>query len=236
MDLQARAVQAIGSGDVGALASVLDADPALATAYLRDDQEGRTLLHVATDWPGHKPRVAETIRLLVERGADVDAPFVGSHAETPLHWAASCDDVEALDALLDAGAAIDAPGGVIGDGTGTPLMDATVFAQWAAARRLLERGAATGGWEEASLGLLDRLQARLAAASQDELDGWLWASAHGGQPGAARLLLDTGADPSRPAPWDGSTPLDEARRAHDAGTPRADAVRDLLSEAGGATN
>jgi ankyrin repeat protein len=236
MDLQTRAVEAIGSGDVEALASVLDAHPTLATAYLSGDQEGRTLLHVATDWPGHRARVAETIRLLVERGADVDAPFVGSHAETALHWAASCDDVEALDALLEAGAAIDTPGGVIGDGTGTPLMDATVFAQWAAARRLLERGAATGGWEEASLGLVDRLQARLPAASQDQLDGWLWASAHGGQPGAARLLLDAGADPSRPAPWDGSTPLDEAGRAHDAGTPGAAAVRELLGQARGATN
>jgi hypothetical protein len=236
MDVQTRAVEAIGSGDVEALASVLDADPALVTAYLRDDQEGRTLLHVATDWPGHKPRVAETIRLLVARGADLEAPFVGSHSETALHWAASCDDVEALDALLDAGAAIDAPGGVIGDGTGTPLMDATVFAQWAAARRLLERGATTGGWEEASLGLVDRLAPRLPGASQEELDGWLWAAAHGGQPEAARLLLDAGADPSRPAPWDGTTPLDQAGRAYDSGTPGAADVRDLLGHARGSTN
>jgi hypothetical protein len=34
------------------------------------------------------------------RGAHINAPFIGKHAETPLHWAASSDDVDALDALL----------------------------------------------------------------------------------------------------------------------------------------
>ena len=54
--------------------------------------------------------MAETVSALVEAGADVDAPFEGSHAETALHWAASSDDLEALDALLDAGADLEAPG------------------------------------------------------------------------------------------------------------------------------
>jgi ankyrin repeat protein len=34
--------------------------------------------------------------------------------ETPLHWAASNDDVELVDALLDHGAGVEAPGSVIG--------------------------------------------------------------------------------------------------------------------------
>jgi ankyrin repeat protein len=68
----------------------------------------RTLLHAATDWPGHYPRNVETVTLLLRAGAEVDARFAGPHTETPLHWAASSDDVEVLDALLDADADIEA--------------------------------------------------------------------------------------------------------------------------------
>ena len=96
--------------------------PALATARLASHGD-RTLLHVATDWPGHYPNVAAIINTLTAAGADPNAPGVGRHPETPLHWAASSDDVDAIDALVAAGADIEAPGAVIGDGT--PLADAT---------------------------------------------------------------------------------------------------------------
>jgi len=220
-DTLEEAAEAIRAGDAERLAALLADDPALARARIRTEDGARTLLHVATDWPGHRPRVAETVALLVAAGADVDAPFEGTHAETALHWAASADDVEAIDALVQAGADLEAPGGVVGDGTGTPIFDATVFGQWAAARRLLELGAATGGWEEAALGLLDRLDARLGpgGATEDERSGWFWIACRGGQQVAAELLLDAGADPGRPAPWDGSTPLDAARDGAAAGTP-----------------
>ncbi|MEZ5256304.1 MAG: hypothetical protein R2705_05285 [Ilumatobacteraceae bacterium] len=72
--------------------------------------------------------MAQTIALLVAAGAGVDARFEGPHTETLLHWAASSDDVAALDALLDAGADIEADGGVIA--RGTPLFDAVAFGQW----------------------------------------------------------------------------------------------------------
>jgi ankyrin repeat protein len=49
------------------------------------------------------------VAALVAAGADVHARFTGPHTETPLHWAASSDDVGVLDALLDAGADIEAP-------------------------------------------------------------------------------------------------------------------------------
>ena len=120
----------------------------------------RTLLHVATDWPGHFPNGPQTVSALVDAGADVNARFTGPHTETPLHWAASSDDVAVLDALLDAGADIEARGAVIGGGT--PMADATAFGQWNAARRLLERGAATTMWEASALGLLDRVEAGFA--------------------------------------------------------------------------
>jgi ankyrin repeat protein len=78
------------------------------------------------------------VKILIEAGADVNAPFIGRHQETALHWAASSDDVAVLDALLDHGANIEGRGAVIGGGT--PLSDAVAFGQWNAARRLLERG------------------------------------------------------------------------------------------------
>ena len=93
----------IAGGEVEALRAMLDAEPALARARVAGPgRERRTLLHVATDWPGHFPRVAETITLLMERGADADAPMEGGNApERPLHGAASSNDVAAIDGLGD---------------------------------------------------------------------------------------------------------------------------------------
>jgi ankyrin repeat protein len=65
---------------------------------------------MVVDWPGHREHGPELLALLVAAGADVNAAFGGpEHDETPLHWAASNDDVAMVDALLDAGADIDAP-------------------------------------------------------------------------------------------------------------------------------
>ncbi len=75
---------------------------------------------MATDWPGHFPNGSATVAALIAHGSDVNAPFTGSHAETPLHWVASSDDVAVLDALLDVGANIEAPGSVIGGGASWP--------------------------------------------------------------------------------------------------------------------
>src|SRR4051794_26672340 len=105
--MENEAAEAIRSGDVAALDLFLSQNPAAVSARI-DGQ--RTLLHVATDWPGHFPNVRQTIMCLARRGADLNAPFHGRHSETPLHWAASSDDVEALDALVDLGADIESPG------------------------------------------------------------------------------------------------------------------------------
>ncbi len=136
----AAATDAVQQGDIAWLRQLLADHPELATAAFGTAGPGgmtRTLLHAATDWPGHRPNVAATIQVLVDAGADVNARFTGPHTETPLHWAASSDDVEALDALLDAGADIEADGAVIAGGT--PLDDAVAFGQWQAAWRLVER-------------------------------------------------------------------------------------------------
>src|SRR5215218_3601020 len=184
----------------------------------RDDcgEQCRSLLHVATDWPGHFPNAKEIIRVLIAGGADVNARFAGAHAETPLHWAASSDDVEVLDALLDAGADVEAPGAVLGGGT--PLADAVGFGQWRAARRLVERGARTNLWQAAALGLLDRVQECFAGAdppTPDEVTDAFWQACHGGQRQTAEYLRDRGADLNWVG-WNEQTPLDIAV-AQDAG-------------------
>jgi uncharacterized protein len=222
-------VQAIQGGDVDELTRLLDENEGLATARIREDRDcggdgvERTLLHVATDWPGHRPNVGPTMRALVAAGADVDARNP-PHTETPLHWAASSDDIEALDALIEAGADIEAPGAVIAGGT--PLDDAVAFGQWQAARRLVEHGARTALWHAAALGLMDRVEGHFAGHPQpsphpwgagatpppDELTVALWCACHGGQIPAAEYLLGRGADINWVSVWDGLTPLDAASR------------------------
>lgn len=207
-------VQAIHSGDLLSLKRLPVENPGLATATLRDDDPcgmSRTLLHVATDWPGHFPNGAATVATLVEAGADVNARFVGAHNETPLHWAASSNDVAVLDALLDASADIEAPGAVIAGGS--PLADARGFGQWKAAYRLIERGARTTLKDAATLGLMDHLERFFADATppnQDDITRAFWGACHGGQRQTAEYLLARGADLN----WighDGMTPLDIAQ-------------------------
>jgi hypothetical protein len=209
------AVDAIHAGDVAVLRALLAGHPALARARLqeRGAECARTLLHVVADWPGHFPHGAASVVALVQAGADVNARFDGRHHETPLHWAASCDDVAVLDALLDAGANIEARGAVIGGGT--PLSDATAFAQWNAAFRLVERGAATTLFTAATLGLQDRVAAFFttpAPPGRDEVDAAFWGACHGGRLPTARYLADRGADINWIATWEPATPLDAARR------------------------
>jgi len=205
--------EAIQTGDLASLRRLLREHPELASARLGDPGDGgesRTLLHIATDWPGHFPNGAAVVAALVEAGADVDARFVGPHAETPLHWAASSDDVEVLDALVDAGADLEAPGAVLGGGT--PLADAVGFGQWRAARRLLEHGARTTLWQAAALGLLDRVKEQFAGAdppTPEEVTDAFWQACHGGQRQTAEYLLDRGADRNWVG-WDDRTPLDIA--------------------------
>ena len=84
---------------------IADREPPISKARIVDPKGvSGTLLHIAVDWPGHFPKVSQTMGLLIERGADPDGPIVGGNApERPLHWAAGSDDVDALDALLNGG-------------------------------------------------------------------------------------------------------------------------------------
>ena len=211
--LAVAATTAVQAGDLDTLTRLLDENPELAAARIGDNTMSRTLLHAATDWPGHFPSVGQIIAALVRAGADVNAPFVGSHAETPLHWAASSADVEALDALIDAGADLEASGAVLGGGS--PLADAVGFGQWNAARRLVERGATTRLKDAAALGLMGRVEASFTTdppPSPEAVTDALWAACHAGQRATAEYLLERGADINSIG-WDDLTPLEVAIQA-----------------------
>jgi ankyrin repeat protein len=210
-------VNAIQTGDAPALKRLLAEHPTLATARVDQNDrcaQSRTLLHIATDWPGHYPNGPAVVAALVEAGADVNARFVGPHNETPLHWAASSNDVAVLDALIDAGADIEAAGGVIGGGS--PLADARGFGQWDAACRLVERGARTTLTDAATLGLMDRVEAHFRSAeapTSDAITRAFWGACHGGQQNSAEYLLDRGAELNWIPSWEPATPLDAAQRS-----------------------
>jgi uncharacterized protein len=215
-------VTVVQRGDVAMLEQELAADPHLATARIVDERGvSRTLLHVVADWPGHPPNGPRMVATLTAAGADVNASVIHSGPtgapETALHWAASSDDVDVLDALLDHGADIEAPGAVF---TGGPAMsDAVVFAQWRAARRLLERGAMTTVWQAAALGLLervDRLCREAPPPTAEQLTNAFWHACRGGQRAVAEFLISRGADQNRIG-HDRKTPLDAAKeQGHDA--------------------
>lgn len=213
-DLKAVAlVTAIQTGDLETLKQILASGPDLSQIRIGHSDDSRSLLHIATDWPGHFPNVAETIKLLAESGADLNAAYEGPrHEETPLHWAASCDDVAAIDALLDAGADIEAPGSIFYNGTA--IADATIFSQWKAARRLYERGAKSNLTESATLGLLDRVEKFVLEDSENinEISHAFWMACHGGQTETAKYLLEKGADKNWIPHWENFTPLDAAVR------------------------
>jgi uncharacterized protein len=203
---------ALKRGDVPRLRALLAADPSLATSIINS----RTPLHQFADAPGGRPNPAAVVSALAEAGADLNAHATGMwHHETPLHWAASNDDVELIDALLDAGADIEHPGSSI---TGGPPADSALgYAQWKALRRLYQRGAAMNLSRAAALGLM-LLVTTLATTSPppdgEELATALWNACRAGQLEAARYLAGRGADINWRAPWSGETPLDAARDKH----------------------
>jgi hypothetical protein len=118
-----------------------------------------------------------------------------------------------LDALLDGGADVEAPGAIFTGGA--PMPDAVVFAQWNAARRLLDRGARTTIWQAAALGLLDRVQEYCAtepSPAPDQITNAFWHACRGGQRQTGEYLLGRGADLNWIG-YDNHTPLDAAEHS-----------------------
>src|SRR5437660_578521 len=211
-------VDAIRRGDIDALRRLLDEHHGLASVRLKSEKgTTRTPLHVATDWPGYFPNGPAVVQLLISRSADPNAPITGaSHAETPLHWAASSDDVDVAAALIAGGANIEATGASIAGGT--PLDDAVGYGCWHVARLLVERGARVERlWHAAALGMISRVEALLAGSpppTTKDINNAFWHACAGGQRRVAEYLLARGADINWIPDYAKVTPLDAAGTLH----------------------
>jgi ankyrin repeat protein len=203
---------ALKRGDADRVRELLADDPYLATAVIN----GYRPLHLFADAPGHRPNATAIVAALVAAGADLDAHAIGTwHHETALHWAASNDDVALIDVLLDSGADIEHPGSSIGGGP--PSQSAVGYAQWAALRRLHERGAEINLAQSAALGLMPLVTSfteGVPPPGGEEISLAFWNACRAGQLPTARYLLARGADLNWPAPWSGETPLDAAQARH----------------------
>src|SRR3954454_10258412 len=128
-----RLTAAIRLGDLVMVTQLLAVSPELAVARVHG---GRTTLHVVSDWPGYYPNGPQMARRLLDAGADPNALTEGKGApETPLHWAASTDDLDVAEVLIDAGADLETPGGSIG----MPLANAVGYGCGNVARLLVAR-------------------------------------------------------------------------------------------------
>ncbi len=204
----ARLVLAVRTGNIAAVKHLLAADPRLARANIGARGGTRTALHVVADWPGYFPEGPQVARLLLAAGAEVDAVSTPDPPETPLHWAASNDDADVAEVLIDAGADLEKPDGSIG----TPLDNAIGYACWHVARLLAARGARVDKlWHAAALGMLTRLRELLdAGPADDAVSQAFWHACAAGQRRAAELLLEHGASLDWVPGYAEGTPLDAA--------------------------
>jgi ankyrin repeat protein len=218
--LAAELIGAIRSGDLEALQRLLAEHPGLAQARIKDEKGGsKTPLHAASDWPGYFPNGPAVVKALIAAGADPDAPVEGSwHSETPLHWAASSDDVEVAEALIAGGANIEATGASIAGGT--PLDDAVGYGCWRVARLLVERGARVEKlWHAAAMGMTSRVEEFFSgpsAPSPKEVNDAFWQACNGGHRRTAEYLFARGADLNWIPDYAKQTPLAIAT-GHDTG-------------------
>jgi hypothetical protein len=206
-------ISAIHGGDLDALRRIVADRPELGCAHMigRKGLEGgwRTPLHATTDWPGYFPAAPAAAAMLLAAGADPNDDTGGERPETPLHWAASTDDVDVAVVLIDNGADLETPGGSIG----TPLDNAIGYCCWHVARLLVARGAKVDKlWHAAALGMLERIE-QLVRERPDATGGVsqaFWHACAGGQRRAAEYLLAQGADLDWTPDYAEGTSLDAA--------------------------
>lgn len=204
---------AIRAGDIEGVQRILAERPDSARSPLGGPAGSKTALHVVADWPGYFPHGPQITRMLLDAGADPNVRHQGKQfAETPLHWAASTDDVDVAQVLIDGGADIEAPNGSIG----TPLDNAIGYACWHVARLLAARGAKIEKlWHAGALGMTSRVDELLAnsrPAEPRDISQAFWHACAAGQRRTAEHLLGLGADLNWVPDYADGTPLDAAGR------------------------
>jgi len=225
------AVEAVITGDVARLQSLLRENPDLVRArstrvtHFDPPAHRATLLHyvAANGVEGYRQRTpnnaVEVATILLKAGAEVDAlagMYGGEHTTMSMlvsscHPAKAGVQVALVETLLDFGAAIDGRGS--GEWT-SPLMTALAFGYRSAAEALVRRGARVNtAAAAAGLGRLADAAQLLAMASSDDRHRALALAAQHGHVEIVRLLLDAGEDPNRYNPKGNhghSTPLHQA--------------------------
>ena len=111
---------AVHAGDLDLIKRLLRENPDVARARFEARGGTSTALHFVTDWPGYFANGPDIVHLLVDAGADPNALTTGDGSdtpgpgsETPLHYAASSDDVDVAAALIDRGADLETPDGAV---------------------------------------------------------------------------------------------------------------------------
>jgi ankyrin repeat protein len=225
------AVEAVISGDIATLTSLLREDPELVRArstritHFDPPLHRCTLLHyvAANGVEGYRQRTPKNAvavaRMLLEAGAEVDAlaDLYGGQHTTMSMLVSSCHPAQAgvqvalVDTLLDFGAAVDGSG--VGEWT-SPLMTALAFGYADTAEALVRRGARVDSVAAAAgLGRPEEVRQLLPSASSLDRHRALALAAQHGHAEVVGLLLDAGEDPNRYNPKGNhghTTPLHQA--------------------------
>ncbi|MEQ8671898.1 MAG: ankyrin repeat domain-containing protein [Aggregatilineales bacterium] len=192
--------EAILKGEVDHLSTLIGAQPDLVNKTIRwgdKDQIETELLYFVVGLPFHdmlkRAQAVGVLHLLIQHVRDVNRR--NTNGETALHGAVSYGEVEMSRMLINAGADIEATGGVIE--SGNPLLLAVFFGMLDCAHLLIDHGARVADIAvSAGLGAGDTLKERLTRSSPDasELQRAFAFACINGQQETATILLQQGVD------------------------------------------